>query len=401
MKQAQHSNAEGLQKQRTQVASIFEDQFAFRPDWISCAPGRVNLMGEHTDYNDGFVLPMAINRYVVIAGGVSKSKISMAYSTAFDECHQLDLDNLRGLKNGNWSNHLRGVILGFNEAAVQIGPMNFALASNVPIGGGLSSSAAIGVATATLLEAATKSRLDLKKKARIAQLSEHEYVGVACGIMDQFASAMCIENHLMLLDCKTADVQMIPFSNPTVAVLIADSGVKHALSAGEYRARQMECELASQYFSVNSLRELNLESLDAEKNTIDASLFRRAHHILTENDRTLKMVEALSSHSWEVAGNLMLASHESLRDNYDVSCYELDVLVDIAQDIGTKGGVYGSRMTGGGFGGCTVTLVEKDAVPEITERMKNCYFQMTGIESNIFESLPSRGAHMLSCGLSR
>lgn len=384
-----------LPEQARQVADAFAQQFGEAPTWVTAAPGRVNMIGEHTDYNDGFVLPMALDRYAVMAGGPAKGPEFSCYGIDLQETRVFHADDPDGRKNGDWSNYLRGVIDGCKAAGLWAGPLNVALQSQVPIGGGLSSSAALEVAMATMLEAATGKVLGGTQKALIAQKAEHDYAGVPCGIMDQFASTLCRKDYLMLLDCRSAEPELVPFTDPDIAVLIINSNVKHELTGGEYAERRGQCEEVAAKLGVKALRDAYMDQLEGIRKAVDNVLFRRARHVIGENARTLDAAEAFSSSNWEHAGVLMAASHVSLRDDFEVSCPELDLLVELALDIGVEGGVYGSRMTGGGFGGCTVTLAHKAAVDDIAKSVCRDYARRTGIEPAVYVSRPARGAHVL------
>jgi galactokinase len=390
-----------LQEQAQRVRSAYRDKFGRQPAWLVAAPGRVNMIGEHTDYNDGFVMPMAIDRYVVVAGApASAGEVFRAHSIDLEETRTFAADDPDGRRNGDWSNYLRGVVDGCKAEGLWAGPLDLVLQSNVPVGGGLSSSAALEVGMATLLEAACDKRLEPKQKALIAQKAEHDYAGVPCGIMDQFASALCRENHLMLLDCRSAEPTMVPFVDPDVAVLIINSNVKHALVGGEYAERRKHCEHVARHLGVNALRDATMEQLDASRSGLDDVLFRRARHVISENIRTTDAASAFAVGLWQQAGALMAASHDSLRDDFEVSCAELDLLVELALDIGEAGGVFGSRMTGGGFGGCTVTLAHKDDVANVANVIAEKYQQRSGIEPSMFVTRPARGAHILDAGAS-
>jgi len=385
-----------LQEQARQVADAFAQQFGEEPAWVVAAPGRVNMIGEHTDYNDGFVLPMAIDRYAVMAGGPAEGPHFSCYSLDLEEVCEFSADDPGGRKNGDWTNYLRGVVDGCKAAGLWPGPMNLVLQSRVPIGSGLSSSAALEVAMATMLEAATGRELDGKQKVLIAQKAEHDYAGVPCGIMDQFASALCREDHVMLLDCRSAQPEMVPFTDPDIAVLIINSNVKHELTGGEYAERRAQCEAVAARLDVTALRDADMDQLEGVREDIEDVLYRRARHVIGENARTVDAAKAFSNGNWEHAGVLMAASHASLRDDFEVSCPELDILVELALDIGVEGGVYGSRMTGGGFGGCTVTLARKADVKQISEAIRRAYTGRTGIEPTAYISRPVRGSHVLA-----
>jgi len=385
----------GLEERVRQVVQAFGAKFGREPAWLVMAPGRVNLIGEFTDYNDGFVLPMAIDRSVVMAGGLSNRTDFWAHSLELVETRVFRTDDPDGRKNGDWTNYLRGVVDGCKAVDLWAGPMDLALSSNVPIGGGLSSSAALEVAMATMLEAATGRTLGGTKKALLAQKAEHDYAGVPCGIMDQFASALCREDHLMLLDCRSEQLEMVPFTDPDIAVLIINSNVKHELTGGEYAERRDQCEQVAEHLGVSALRDATLEQLESAKLRLDDVLYRRARHIIGENARTLEAAGAFATGKWRRAGQLMVDSHVSLRDDFEVSCPELDILVELALSVGIEGGVYGSRMTGGGFGGCTVTLARKETMHEIAKTVGQEYADRTGIEPAIYVSRPARGAHIL------
>ena len=266
------------------------------------------------------------------------------------------------------------------------------LNSTVPLGGGLSSSAALEVCTATLLEAVTGKKLDPVEKALLCQKAEHEFAGVPCGIMDQFISVMGRENHLLLLDCRSRKTELVPMSDPSVQLLIANTNVKHELASGEYASRRAQCEAAAKILGVASLRDATAEALEDARGKMDEVVYRRARHVIGEIERTVHAAEGIRASNWPTVGQLMYASHDSLRDDYEVSCKELDALVEIAGSIGIKGGVCGCRMTGGGFGGCAVALVKRDAVAEIKKRMAADYKTKTGIEATIFVSRPAAGA---------
>jgi galactokinase len=266
------------------------------------------------------------------------------------------------------------------------------MTSTVPLGGGLSSSAALEVATATLLEAVSGERLAPIEKALLCQAAEHKFAGVPCGIMDQFTSVLAQADHLLLLDCQSQATELVPLTDPGVSVLIINTNVRHELATGQYAIRRSQCEQAARALKVPSLREATAESLGEIKGKVDQTIFHRAKHVVSEIERTLCAAQAIRESSWSTVGQLMYASHFSLSIDYEVSCAELDAVVDIAQDIGPKGGVIGCRMTGGGFGGCAVGAVQTDAVAEISQRISDEYKKRTGIEPSMFVSRPAGGA---------
>jgi galactokinase len=374
----------------------FEERHGEPPRWVVAAPGRVNLIGEHVDYNDGFVLPMAIDRYTVIAAGpAAGEQATFASDLADDEAEISLAAPKKHATRGHWSNYVAGVIAGCLARGMRPGGFHAVIGSDVPLGGGLSSSAALEVATATLMEAMTGVALEPVGKALLCQQAEHQFAGVPCGIMDQFASTLCQADHLMLLDCRSRQVEMIPFTNEALTVLIINSNVKHELSGGEYAERRGQCEAAAQKLGVSSLRDATLEQLEAVRSKLSPVEFCRARHAICEIARTAAAAIAMKAGDLAQVGRHMAASHASLRDDYEVSCRELDLLVELADGIGPAGGVYGSRMTGGGFGGSTVSLVETARVDEIAGKVTAAYQRETGVEPTALTSRPSRGAHVV------
>ena len=390
-----------LQELSAHVAAEFQKHYGRAPRWIVAAPGRVNVIGEHTDYNDGFVLPMAIERYAIMAadaplpGSVSAASQISIWDIHFDESATIDISSPVTKGTPKWSNYIRGVLCGFQNRGVTIPALDIAFMSTVPLGGGLSSSAALEVCTATLMEAATGKAIDPIEKALLAQKAEHDFAGVPCGIMDQFISALGREGHLLLLDCRTRKTELVPMSDPSVALLVINTNVKHELSGGEYAERRAQCEEAAKNLGVKSLRDVTPDQLEKGKAKLSEVVYRRARHVIGEIERTVHAAEGIRASSWPSVGNLMYASHASLRDDYEVSCKELDDVVEIAEDIGYKGGVYGCRMTGGGFGGCCVALVKADCVDAITKKIAADYKTKTGIEAAIFSSRPAAGATII------
>jgi galactokinase len=386
----------------TRAIDRFKQRYGREPQWIAAAPGRVNIIGEHIDYNDGFVLPMAIDRYCVVAAAVNTGDEATIYSVATDEETKIELapigtsPSASAVRNrGHWSNYVAGVIAGCTEHNLRPKGFIAVIESDVPVGGGLSSSAAIEVATATLVEAMSGASLDPIEKALLCQKAEHEYAGVPCGIMDQFASVMGRPDHLMLLDCRSQQIEHIPFSDPNLTVLIINTNVKHQLAGGEYAERRSQCESAAHKLNISSLRDATLSQLENSRGQLSDAEYRRARHAIGEIARTFEAGAAIKAGQWPEVGELMYASHDSLRDDYEVSCRELDLLVELARDIGPKGGIIGSRMTGGGFGGCTVSLVETAKVEQVARELSESYRAETGIEPSILTSRPARGAQIV------
>jgi galactokinase len=381
-----------------QTAQAFTRTYGRPPRWMAAAPGRVNVIGEHTDYNDGFVLPMAIDRYTVIAAAPAadgNGRIRL-HSTAGNGAVSLDLGQpLKPAVKGAWSNYPVGVIAGFLDRGAKLSGFDALIHSNVPLGGGLSSSAALEVATATLLEAMTGQQLDPVDKAMLCQKAEHDYAGMPCGIMDQFISVMGRQDHLLLVDCRSRRPELVPMSDSSMALLVVNTNVKHELTGGEYAKRRAQCAQAAKALGVASLRDADADMLEQARGRMEEVDYRRARHVVSEIERTLHAAEGVRASNWPTVGQLMYASHRSLRDDYEVSCPELDAVVEIALDIGLEGGVAGCRMTGGGFGGCAVALVHTDAVTPVSDRIASEYERRTKIKPALFVSRPAAGATVL------
>ncbi len=387
-----------LKELSDQTVQKFVKLYGRQPRWVVAAPGRVNIIGEHTDYNDGFVLPMAIEFYTVIAADLPAQETSQIRlsSTLGDKPAIIDLSKpLKPFPDGAWVNYPAGVIAGFLNRGLNPGGFDAMIDSTVPFGGGLSSSAALEVATATLLEAITGKKLDLVEKALLCQKAEHEFAGMPCGIMDQFISIMGRENQVLLLDCRSRKPELVPMSDPAVTVLIINTNVRHKLTGSEYPMRRKQCETAAKNLGVPSLRDATTELLERTKGKMDKDVYHRARHVIGEIERTTQAAEGIRASNWPAVGQLMYASHRSLRNDYEVSCKALDTVVEIAESIGAKGGVYGCRMTGGGFGGCAVALVKTDAVDAISKKIGADYKKKTGIEATIFVSRPAAGATVI------
>ncbi len=379
------------------ITAEFQKAYGRAPRWIAAAPGRVNVIGEHTDYNDGFVLPMAIEFYTIMAADrpVDGKNVITLRSTSQADVATIDLSAPVKPSAPKWGNYPRGVVAGFLARGVNPGGLDVLVHSTVPLGSGLSSSAALEVCTATLIEAVTGKAIDPVEKALLAQKAEHDFANVPCGIMDQFISALGREGHLLLLDCRTRQTELVPMSDPSVALLVINTNVKHELSGGEYAERRAQCEEAARNLGVKSLRDVTADQLEQGKSKLSEVVFRRARHVIGEIERTLHAAEGIRQSNWPTVGQFMYASHYALRDDYEVSCKELDDVVEIAEDIGYKGGIYGCRMTGGGFGGCCVALVKADAVDAISKKIAADYKAKTGIEATIFASRPASGATII------
>jgi galactokinase len=357
------------------------------------APGRVNLIGEHTDYNDGFVMPAAIGFYTWIAVGPRAERTIRVHSQQFHETVELSLDALAGPPRNHWSDFIRGVAATIEAGGYRLSGANLFVDGQVPMGAGLSSSASLEVATAFALRSISHTDIPLLEMVKLSQRAEHEYVGTRCGIMDQFIAVFGRSAHALLLDCRSLHYETLPIPSD-VRLVISNSMVKHEHSAGEYNRRRQDCEIGVQIFqkilpNVRALRDVTMADLEKCKDKLPERVYRRCRHVIRENDRVISAAAALRAGDLAHFGKLMNESHRSLRDDYEVSSPELDVLVAIAS---TLDGVYGTRMTGGGFGGCTITLVKSDKAENFQAKIAESYRTQTGITPDVYICSATQGA---------
>jgi len=350
-------------------------------------PGRVNLIGEHTDYNDGLVLPMAIERGVRIEVSPRPDRIVALETSREPGVVEIDLAERPRPGRRDWARYPLGVIAGYLQRGFDPPGFTARISADLPAGGGLSSSAALEVAMATAIEAVCGRSLPPEERALLCQRAEHEFAGVPCGIMDQFAVTFGRPGHALLLDCRSRAIRHVACGD--VAVLVADSGVKHALADGEYARRRQECQAAADALGVASLRDVAAADWPRLAERLPEPLVRRARHVVTENDRVGRFVAALETGDWPTAGQLMAESHDSLANDYEVSCRELDLLVALAADVP---GIVGCRMTGGGFGGCVVALARPDAAEAALATLLERYRTESGIAATGFLTRPAAGA---------
>ena len=356
--------------------------------WLVAAPGRVNLIGEHTDYNDGFVLPVAIDREISLAHVGTDDRRVEIESAASGDVASFDLDDLDpSRRSGAWIDYVAGTAWALIDAGVPVRGFRGLLTSDLPAGAGLSSSAALELASALALTDGVAPDVERLTIARLAQRGENEYVGVNCGLMDQYASAFGIEDHALLLDCRAVRHRPIPLPIAEVALVVCHTGSARRLEASGYNERRSQCAaavaaIAMHDATVHSLRDVTPAVLDDLRNDIDPIAFARAKHVVNENDRVLATVAALERDDLGEVGRLFAASHASMRDLFDISSPELDALVEIANGAP---GVIGARLTGGGFGGCTVNLVHRDAVAGFRETILAEYPARSGLTPRVFE----------------
>jgi galactokinase len=379
----------------------FVELFASTPR-IYRAPGRVNLIGEHTDYNDGFVMPSAIGFGTSVAVAPRADCNLVIQSENYSERVELDLANLPSLRARHWSDYVIGVATMLLQSGAKLAGTNMLIDGNVPQGAGLSSSASIEVSVGyALLDAAARednsprqdrTAIDLTRLALLCQRAENEFVGARCGIMDQFISSRGKHGKAMLLDCRSLEYRMLPIPG-NVALAISNTMVKHSIAKGEYNQRRAECEegvrvLSKRLPNARALRDVRLEDLEIHGQELTDVVLRRCRHVIRENARVVQAARALDSEDLHAFGNLMLESHRSLRDDFEVSCAELDLMVELAERIE---GVYGTRMTGGGFGGCTITLVQAQHVDTFKRTIQEGYKRATGSEPEVYICSPSDG----------
>jgi len=348
------------------VVAEFQNRFG-RPPLVVRSPGRVNLIGEHTDYNEGFVLPAAIDKEIVFAVGPRADRNGRMVAADLGQTYEATLDNLNR-SNLGWPNYLLGIVDQLQKAGIQVPGFECVFGGDIPIGSGMSSSAALEAGFLFALNELNDLNLDRLRMARMAQRSENEFVGLRCGIMDQFANLFGRQGSVILLDCRSLQYQYVPFKRGDIRIILCDTQVKHELASSEYNVRRSQCEegvhLIQKYNpSVHSLRDVPLNLLQEHRQEMDPVVYKRCAYVIKENQRVLAGCEDLRRDDFEAFGRKIIQSHEGLRDEYQVSCRELDTLVDTALGVD---GVYGARMMGGGFGGCTINLVREDRIQEFS-----------------------------------
>ena len=375
---------------RERVIEEFKNLYHTDPSFLVRAPGRVNLIGEHTDYNDGFVLPMALSQSIWIALSSQPNPEVELHSLDFDESVTVPLHQKLNQDRG-WQEYLKGVVNIMSREKMMLKGWHGVVAGDVPIGAGLSSSASLELALAKAFAVAGDWKWEPQKMARLCQKAENEWVGMNCGIMDQTISALGQKGHALFLDCRSLETKQVALTD-SLDVAVMDTGTRHKLVDSAYNERRSQCEEAAVFFEVVALRDLSLEKLLASEKELDPLVFRRARHVVCENDRVLNFINALEGGMHEKAGQLMNESHASLRNDFEVSSEALDLITNCARQTP---GCYGARMTGGGFGGCGVALVDSSKSKEFSEAMETGYKASGGKNGMIYICSASEGAEAL------
>ena len=371
-----------MNKQQLQI--LFQQIFDNEADLCVQSPGRINIIGEHTDYNNGFVLPAAIDKKVMVAIRKREDDLIVMYAEAFEEKKEVKIPEMKPL--GDWADYILGVVAQLIKKDYVVGGFEILLTGDIPIGAGLSSSAAVECATIFALNELFHFGLEKMEMVQMAQMAEHEYAGVKCGIMDQFASMFGKKDHLIKLDCRSLEYEYIPFQNQDYALVLFNSNVKHALVDSEYNIRRNQCnegvEMIRKYHpQINSLRDADTEMVEKYIRPQDELIYRRCHYVVSENIRLLQLCEALNHNNLDNCGKLMHETHLGLSEDYEVSCPELDLLVKIAME---QPGVIGARLVGGGFGGCTINLVRKENLESVIYEVENGYKLSSGKEATTY-----------------
>lgn len=383
-----------MNTQAGRVREAFAAALGRPPTHVVQAPGRVNLIGEHTDYNDGFVLPCAIDfRMLVAASARSDGLVRVLAADYGGEQDQFDLGApITPRADRHWPNYVRGTVRCLQERGLAPGGADLVVSGDIPQGAGLSSSAALEVVVAQTFKELYRLDLGRVEIARIGQQAENEFVGCRCGVMDQMISVCGLEDHAQLIDCRSLECRAVRIPDE-LAVVIINSNKSRGLVESEYNTRRHQCEAAARHFGVAALRDVSIEQFDAQRRGLEDAVARRARHIITENERVLRATEALAAGNMPAMSRLMAESHASMRDDFEISAREVDILVDIVQGVlGESGGV---RMTGGGFGGCVVALVPHDLVDEVSNEVGRSYSARTGLRESVFVCRASQGAGLV------
>jgi galactokinase len=364
---------------KEQIVQVFEENFGEAPQYVVRSPGRVNIIGEHTDYNDGFVFPMAINRAMWIAMRPRTDKMVNVWSADFGQMIEFDLNNL---EKGDFQpgEYVKGVAWAMMEAGYVLNGFDGVMGGDVPIGSGLSSSAALELVTARAFSLSSDVEWNPHEMALLGQKAENQWVGMQCGIMDQLISAAGKKDHALFIDCRSLETTAVPLPKGTV-IVVMDTATRHEHAGGEYNTRRQQCEDAAQFFGAKALRDVALAQFNEKSEQLEDVVMRRARHVITENERTIQAVEAMRNNDAAKLGQLMNESHDSMRDDFEITNSALDVMSEIAQK---QESCFGARMTGGGFGGCAVALVGTEDVEQFVAVVGPEYEKQTGNTPQIY-----------------
>lgn len=374
------------------ITSSFKNKFNLHP-LVIFSPGRINIIGEHTDYNDGFVFPAAIDKGIVTAIQKSKSELCIAHAYDKDETYHFKLDNIQQVEIGSWKNYVLGVISEVQKKGIRLTPFNIVFGGDIPGGAGLSSSAALENSLVFGLNEVFKLGLTKEEMIFISQKAEHNFVGVKCGIMDQYASMFGKENHILLLDCRTVKAKPFFINFKDYELILINTNVKHSLSDSAYNERRLVCEKISELLHKKALRDASEEDLIKIKDQFSEEDYQKALYVIQEIERTQKAAKALINDDILDLGKLIYSSHDGLQHQYKVSCDELDFLVDLAKE---HKGVIGARMMGGGFGGCTINIIKKNETKDFISEVTRQYKEKFKKESSIYQVNLSNGTHLVN-----
>ena len=380
-----------------QINHIFLENFNQKPIIVR-SPGRVNLIGEHTDYNGGFVLPAATDKAAYLAIFPSQSETCTWISLDMNSQVTLDFNDIKPLNHDTWANYILGVVQQFESRGLKVPPFNCVVAGDVPIGSGMSSSAALESAVGFAINHLNGFGLDSKTLAKLVQQSENEFIGVNCGIMDMFASIHGKENHVLRLDCETLEFQYFPLNLGDYKIVLFDTNVKHNLAESEYNLRRTQCETGLAFFrkhfdeNIPNLSQVPLAWLQASRSQLDPIVYNRCQYVIEENQRMMTACDDLQNGNLKDFGIKMTATHEGLRTLYEVSCKELDFLVDA---VWHEASVLGSRMMGGGFGGCTINLIHQDSMDELFARLSDEYLKEMNLELKMYSVVTADGTSLI------
>lgn len=379
----------------SRAADALRTWLGLRADLVVRAPGRVNIIGEHTDYNGGLVMPIATDLATYTAAAVREDRTVRAYSAAMGEVVEFRLDGLAPRGGGHWSDYLRGMAWSLQKEGVELRGVDAAIVSDVPTGSGVSSSAALEVSWGLALLAAVNEEMDRQRLALVCQRAENDFVGMKCGIMDQLASLLGREGHAVLLDCATLDHRLVPLSAERLSVVVMDTGKPRALVDSEYNLRREQCQAAAGALGLSVIGGATMDQLEAVRGRLDDVTYRRARHVIAENGRVQAVAAALTTDDFTRVGQLLNESHASLAEDYEVSCRELDLISEIARG---EEGCYGARLVGAGFGGCAMALVAAEATDDFCRAVKLAYDAVADYTSAIFAVKAAAGAGLAGTG---